>query len=204
MTHVKFESDPPAVWGLYPGYSGTLAFDVGANGGMLAAILARRFGTVVAFEPCEESFDDLAGEAATNVVAVNRAVSDHNGIVTLDIAERALALGELVTGHVLAQSWGERVGSRAVPCCTLDEAAVEFGAPDFVKVDTEGHEVQVIRGGLATIERHHPRMVIEVHSDWAGFTIRGLLADYHFHRIGNPGYNRDDPQADEHYWLVST
>src|SRR5258708_20700614 len=32
---------------------------------------------------------------------------------------------------------------------------------DFIKIDVEGMELEVIEGGMAAIERHHPSMLIE-------------------------------------------
>jgi|RhiMetdeSRZDD1v2_1073273.scaffolds.fasta_scaffold126192_2 FkbM family methyltransferase len=46
----------------------------------------------------------------------------------------------------------------AVPVIPIDDLAL---APDFVKIDVEGFELQVLRGMLATIERCRPTFMIE-------------------------------------------
>ena len=49
---------------------------------------------------------------------------------------------------------------------------------DFVKIDVEGGELDVSRGGAETIRRHHPMVYCEVYEEWAnsfGYTPRDLL-----------------------------
>jgi FkbM family methyltransferase len=51
---------------------------------------------------------------------------------------------------------------------TLDEIAA--GRVDWIKIDVEGAELGVLRGGIRTLEEHHPRLLIEDHTrvyDWA-------------------------------------
>jgi FkbM family methyltransferase len=52
-----------------------------------------------------------------------------------------------------------------VPVVPIDELAL---APDFVKIDVEGFEVEVLRGMLVTIERCKPIFMIEFNSEKAG------------------------------------
>jgi hypothetical protein len=43
------------------------------------------------------------------------------------------------------------------------ELASGRGAPDVVKIDVEGAEVQVLEGMRETLERHRPALICEVH-----------------------------------------
>jgi FkbM family methyltransferase len=45
------------------------------------------------------------------------------------------------------------------PCFTLDQ--FEFEAVDYIKIDVEGFELKVLRGGEQTILKHLPLIVIE-------------------------------------------
>lgn len=48
---------------------------------------------------------------------------------------------------------------------TLDGCAAAVGwDPDFIKLDVEGAEFDVLQGAAAMIERRHPHLVVEVHS----------------------------------------
>jgi hypothetical protein len=35
--------------------------------------------------------------------------------------------------------------------------------PDMVKIDTEGNELQIIKGMLCVIRKHHPKLLVETH-----------------------------------------
>jgi FkbM family methyltransferase len=50
----------------------------------------------------------------------------------------------------------------AIQWSTLDEIA--DGRVDWVKIDVEGAELAVLKGGLRTLREHHPRLVIEDHT----------------------------------------
>lgn len=200
---VSFVSDTPEVWGLYSTYSGGLAFDIGANGGMTAAIFAQHFDQVIACEPAVESYRHLVKNAALNVLACNLAVSDHDGDVTLREVTITDGFGELVTGDSLTVTWGPQTGERVVPCITLDQLAIRYGQPDFVKIDTEGHETQVLAGGT-TVFDSDPQFVIEVHSAADGQWIMDYLIEHDcaWRRISEQ-WSPTPEYRDNHYWIVS-
>ena len=51
-----------------------------------------------------------------------------------------------------------------VPVVTIDhEADSGLPQPDFVKIDVEGLELEVLRGMRETITRHKPRLFVEIH-----------------------------------------
>lgn len=52
---------------------------------------------------------------------------------------------------------------------SLDDVA-EASKVDWIKIDVEGAELGVLRGGLRTLKAHHPRLLIEDHTrvyEWA-------------------------------------
>lgn len=189
-------TDPHVIWDDYGRYRGDIAFDVGANIGQIAKLLAPNFSKVISFEPCEESYAILSSEMPENVTAVPWAVSDHNGTVTLMEAEESIKTGQLVTREGL--HWGPLVGSRQIVCNTLDHAAEVYGMPDFVKVDTEGHEVQVLRGAPGVIAER-PRWLIEVHHQESGEEILEMLAGYEIQQVGHQ--HREGSVLANHYWI---
>lgn len=52
-----------------------------------------------------------------------------------------------------------------VESCTLDSFVFERGNPfpQFVKIDVEGAEEAVLKGGLKTLEAYKPTLVVEIH-----------------------------------------
>lgn len=209
--HVGFASDTPEVWDLYPSVGGDLAFDIGANGGMTARIFAGNFQRVVACEPCSESYERLATNLSDNLTALQIAVSDGPDEVTLRTTSLTPTWGELFS-HSETLPWGQHTGTRTVPATTLDKLCAEYGTPDFVKIDTEGHECQILAGGDELFTRMAPtaydvglRFIIEVHDVMQGARIRQFLdtRGHSYRAVRHDGYRHDGPYWNAHYWIVN-
>ena len=120
----------------------SLCFDVGANYGLKTEVFLRLGARVVAFEPQSDCVEELRARLGPNphLVTVNAAVGSTKGVGTFYIQRHR-------TKSSFARDWpGEVLGSREVPITTLDEAIVEFGTPDYCKIDVEGHELEVFKG----------------------------------------------------------
>lgn len=202
MKRWRGATDDPRIELLLDSVTGSIAYDIGANIGMTSSRLALNFEHVVAFEPCRESFEFLEEEAATNVLPLSFAVSDKDGDLTLHEARRSIQSGQLVSKPGL--HWGNLDASRDVPAITLDTAVEEYGYPDFVKVDTEGHEVEVIRGGLEFLGEFHPRLCIEIHHEPAEQEIRQMLPSYNLTNVRQSQYREESIVYRNHFWMVST
>lgn len=191
-------TDPAVIAAHYPRLKGVLAFDIGANIGQIAHVLAPNFGTVISVEPCAESFKILQDEAPENVTCLDCAISDHAGTVTLMEAEQSIKSGQLVTKEGL--HWGPIVGSRDIPCRTLDSLAGEYGTPDFVKIDTEGHELPIVLGAEKVL-RSGCRWLVEIHHLDAGERIAGIFEEYDYQteRIGYA--SRPGSVLAHHSWI---
>lgn len=200
---LKNFTDTAVINGKMVNASGKLAFDIGANGGYVAKLLARCFDSVVAVEPCAESYAYLIPRCPVpNLTTLNIAVSDHVGTVTLGVKKFTETIGELFTGDSL-EEWGPDVDKREVPCTTLDELAKEYGYPDFVKIDTEGHEALIIDGAHEVFSRK-PKFIIEVHDERWGkhiqeaFDLMGVsykIVRHNLYPVGEYNYLN-------HYWMV--
>jgi|SRR5712664_274698 len=70
---------------------------------------------------------------------------------------------------------------------TLDSFLLE---PDVIKIDTEGYEIPVIKGGMETIAHSKPVLCIETHDEKDSDIIQSILPDYswiHKERINENG-----------------
>ena len=159
------ESYEPLFWGHLMGKvsPGDIVADVGAYIGLYSVALARRVGPtgkVFAFEPdpinCEALISHLKLNQAVSCVDVLRcAVGDFDG----DVAFRS---GRSSESHVVLDSSD---GTRRVECCKLD-TILQDQRVDILKIDVEGFEEKVLRGGreLLSDRRRSPRAIyIEVH-----------------------------------------
>lgn len=217
-------SDPPEIARrLWQGWTGYTAFYVGANMGQNLAELASRFHRIFCFEPNPLSWDVLATVVARfdgptlsgirpQIDMMKLAVSDHDG--TLDLASlpgtRQETTGQYVTfGHKGMEweprSWGNRdeVVPVRVPCKTLDTLSEALGDPDFITIDTEGHEALILAGADKLLSTTKPGFLIEFHSSDNFDTCRRLLGDagYRVDAVRHPHYPPHTRMWYQHGWL---
>ena len=147
---------------LYKGFlhSPALIFDVGAYDGHKTAAFAEISSKVVSCEPDPDSFKILAARFRSNkkkVQLLNCAVYDKEGEAVLQRNVKGSAFNTLNTEwtDILQRDEGERWTEKikfdqsiSVPAktTTLDHMIEQFGLPDFIKIDVEGSELQVMRG----------------------------------------------------------
>ncbi len=145
---------------------GFRALDIGANFGVYALSMARSAGPdgrVWAVEPAADVLGCLARSIAangfTNVELLPFALSRTEGSGTLGGA----ASPELRRLQA-APAGGQRVDVR-----TLDHMAAEHGIErvDFVKIDAEGEEVNVLEGGAQFFARESPLVMLELKTEAA-------------------------------------
>lgn len=126
-----------------------LALDIGAHIGMWSVQLVEHFTQVVAFEPQSGSFAALAENVADKAVVLHQcALGDEPGLVWLG------SIG--LAAHVVPT---EAPDAELVEVRKLDD--IELPPIDFIKIDVEGFETFVLRGGEVTIRRDRPVIVIE-------------------------------------------
>ncbi len=136
-----------------------VSIDVGANAGVYTAALMSLSSHVIAVEP-HPRLARIVGTLPADKVTVRRAIASHTSdreeYLEVDVVEQqeADALGHIGSGP-------KRPGTRrfAVRTITLDDLA-ERGV-GFVKIDVEGHELEVLAGSKRLIATHRPNFLIE-------------------------------------------
>lgn len=155
--------------------------DVGCNVGFfsLASCILRPTSNVLAIDGNPE----CAAVTAANLVrngfgerarAISAFVSDSQGDVKFQAVGTGAA-GSAVAGLSPTAEWlGETITVRTQ---TLDTIIERTGiSPDLIKVDVEGAEREVLSGATRTVEEHHPRFMVEMHSGGA-LTMEKNVAD---------------------------
>lgn len=148
--------------------AGMTFFDIGANIGffsLLAARLVGKEGRVVAFEADPEAAGRLREHVTRNEMSWIRveetAVWSKGPTVRFVRTDPSISpdrgLGRAV------EAGGEQ--AIEVTAVSLDEYAAMHGAPDFLKCDVEGAEVEVFRGARRLLEGKRPGIVCEMHSE---------------------------------------
>jgi FkbM family methyltransferase len=202
ITRLDGHQDQAGAWDVISAATGRVAWDVGSNVGQAAKVLAKNFDRVMAFEPCAESYAILYDEAPGNVEALPFAIGRVDGTITLDVAEHSINTGQLVSPGRPLPGWGGYQGSRTVPCRSLDSFLMHNDKPDFVKIDVEGSEIEVLEGARLLFAEVRPRVIVEVHREEHGPLVRELLPGYELIELRHGPYARPGgPTWLNHYWL---
>jgi FkbM family methyltransferase len=152
---------------------GAVFYDIGANVGfftILGARLVGPTGRVIAFEPVPACARAVARNIALN--GFGHAEIREQAVGAASGSARLLVVGEASWSHLA--STGRHADVRAeidVEVVAIDElvAAGAIPPPDVLKIDTEGAELQAIDGMRATVGRHRPAIVCELHDTNAQF-----------------------------------
>ncbi len=139
---------------------GAVTIDVGANFGLYTRKLARLSQRVHAFEPSQKMADLLRRTSASNVRVHELALSDQTGEAELFTPQEGrdpvYGLASLEQREITAS---QHVVAATVPTARLDAVVREDVA--FVKVDVEGHELNVLDGAVDLLERSQPVFLVE-------------------------------------------
>jgi FkbM family methyltransferase len=138
----------------------SIVLDIGANIGVMTRLFAARVpnGRVYAFEPSPSTFKLLSKNCAqlTNIACIQSAIGAESGTVGFD-EHKASALRHIVP------SQSDDKATIKVRVSTLDEwvRATGLQRVDFVKIDIEGFEEELLEGAHATLTRFSPFLLFE-------------------------------------------
>ena len=139
---------------------GALTVDVGANCGLYTRILAQLSKQVYAFEPSRDMARLLRRTSAPNVTIHEIALSDQNGEGKLFIPQDASgSVHGLASLEPQIEASGTFISSLNVQTARLDTIVDADVA--FVKIDVEGHELNVLNGATGLIDRCQPVFLVE-------------------------------------------
>jgi FkbM family methyltransferase len=138
----------------YP--AGTVVWDIGAHIGYFVLVALRLGHHVVAVEPNPESAERIRATLTRNeldATIVEAALGASPGVAYLN----------RTTDSSMAQ-----IASRgtAVSMTTLDTLYLRYvdAPPGVLKIDVEGYEIDVLKGGRRLLDEARPTLLIEVHS----------------------------------------
>jgi FkbM family methyltransferase len=166
--------------------------DVGARGG-----IGREWEALgdqiraYAFEPDEEECRQLAGSAPAHLTYIPRALGRTRGRETFYQTALSDSAGLYqprmdYLGRMLNRDNGVTVGEREIEVSSLDDVLAEYKVPtvDFIKIDVEGAELDVLKGAEKLLSSHSPL---------------GILSEIRFHaEIGSPPFSVFDVFMREH------
>lgn len=154
--------------------AGVVAIDCGANIGVHTiewAKLMHEWGTVIAIEAQERIFYALAGNIAINncfnATAINAAIGSAVGTMRIPKPNysKPSSFGSLELKQNNKNEFiGQEISYAPEHCQQIAVVSVDgFNLPrlDFIKIDVEGMELEVLEGARQSITLHKPQMLIE-------------------------------------------
>lgn len=161
--------------------AGATVVDVGASWGLFTYHLAHQVGEgglVYSFEPHPANAVVLQKLAMARPYVHFRpaAVSDEAGSAQLLVPK---SRSRLVTAQATLAHGFERVEVEnvEVPTVRLDDELAAVSRVDFVKIDVEGHEMSVLRGGRFTFQHYLPPILIEIEQRHLSIPVSEVFQD---------------------------
>ena len=146
-----------------------LSFDIGANVGNYSVLLAEETNSdIIAFEPLEEAFKILqknSGKFSDRIRTFNIALGDKKLEKYINFSDEKSEKATFIDEYEkLSFFETENKKKKLVKITTLDDFVVENSDIikndiDFIKIDTEGFELEVIKGSKKTIEQYQPKYI---------------------------------------------
>jgi FkbM family methyltransferase len=157
--------------------SSSVFFDIGSNFGFYAVLVNKTNPRIfsIAFEPlphiykCNLRFHQ-ANQVADRSEVLNCALSDFAGSTKILFPKNSLLPNEVSSASMdsdffTAKGFGKE--EIAILSDTLDSISkdrvgkIEFKNP-VLKIDVEGHEFSVLKGGTQFVKKHRPSIIIEI------------------------------------------
>jgi len=202
-----FEKEPETIawiddWTRASADNPVVFFDIGANIGIYSLYVAykARNAQVYSFEPVSNNYISLQSSLwinkLSNVTPLNIALSKNSKLTQLFLSDlRVGNSGAQINspvnekGEEYKPQRVEQVLSMAVDHLISDFG---FGVPNYIKVDVDGHETDILNGMLNTLKNDDLKSVlIEFNNNdefkfWGGvFRESGLLVDHSYDHVPN-------------------
>jgi FkbM family methyltransferase len=143
----------------------SVIFDVGANVGQSATRFARLFpkASIFSFEPSRSVFPVLVGNtrALPNITHVNVALGAEKSAQKLLLNEQGSRMNSLRRRSARAEANGSS-GEEDVDVISLDSYVEGVGvkAIDLLKTDTEGYDLEVLKGAHALLAANRIKAIL--------------------------------------------
>jgi FkbM family methyltransferase len=163
--------------------------NVGANIGIYAIPLAKRIKKVIAFEPHPKTTEILERSIELNhidnIELIKKAVGDSKKRVLYEMSSIPQESG--ITSKVESICTNSVI---EIDCVDLDSTLHGESQIDWILIDAEGFELNVLIGARNILKNLSPKIIFEVHDEKTGKEIEALLTEvgYSATKIYNISY----------------
>ena len=158
--------------------------DVGAHKGYYSYHFLKEFKFVESFEPLVSLTNQLKFVNNKNLTVRELALSKSNGESDFYIPKSG---GSIDFGLSSLEVRSEVSEVIKVKTKTLDSFC--FDDVDLIKIDVEGHEKDVLSGGIETIKKCQPIMIIEIEQRHLKYSIKKVFK--YIYNLGYEGFYLD-------------
>lgn len=152
--------------------TGSVVIDIGANVGVYTIALSREVGdsgAIYSFEPILSTYEILVSNvrhmSLKNVTTINMGLSEKKETLLMEIPHYDEGGENYYQSRIVDKAnLVPDLRHYEINVTDLDSYLKEkkVEAVDFIKIDVEGHELNVIKGALTTLDTFKPAMFIEV------------------------------------------
>ena len=141
---------------------GATLIDIGANIGLISLGLANRAGRIYAIEPAAETYEFLkANTAACPNISVHKLLIGPNETSKTFLFNHPNPACSSSVPKEADFSAHPGLVPETYAAVSLDSFSADIGRVDFIKIDTEGAEIEILKSGAQTIARYHPVVMLE-------------------------------------------
>lgn len=139
-----------------------ISLDIGANIGMFTWHLKQHSRSVIAFEPNPYLSGLLQRTFKDRVPVRQVALSNQRGTASLCFPNDEHALGSLGAIEESEDSVDTSTALTSYDVETFKLDDLSLAPVGFMKIDVEGHELEVLEGAQQTLVKHRPNLLVEV------------------------------------------
>ncbi len=139
-----------------------IALDIGAHVGLWSMWMVGMFEYVEAFEPVPLFYEILPWNVTEPNYTLHRhALGDKPDTVSMNVPLESTGASHVADDRAAVnEKFDGEIGTwNGIKVVTLD--SLEFDMVDFIKIDVEGWEPKVLRGGEDTIRHCKPNIIVE-------------------------------------------
>lgn len=139
-------------------------------------------GTIIAFEPSNKAFECLKHNLKTssNAILFNKGLGIRNEVKSIVEVSGNDGMNHLISGE-------------GVEITTIDSLHLE--KIDFIKIDVEGMELDILIGAIETLKKFKPKLLIEIND----YTLKAakIERNYIFSLLDELGYKYENIYNDQ-------
>lgn len=140
-----------------------MVLDIGANTGQFAQELRENGyeGVIISFEPLSSARKKLIKNSSKDskwIIKNQYALGSEEGETEINVSNNSVSSSilNILESHTRAAKYSEYIDKEKIKILTLDKVMEKYNNENkniFIKIDTQGYELEVIKGGIETIKK---------------------------------------------------